>query len=394
MKACVFLGPTLPAAEAEAALPAVYLPPVRQGDVHRAVLRYRPDIIGIIDGHFHQVPSVWHKEILWAMAKGVHVVGSASMGALRAAELHPFGMEGIGQVFEDYRDGVLEDDDEVAVTHGPPELDFVASSEAMVNMRRTFDAAKRERVLAPSTAAQLTAIAKARFYPERRYRDVLEQAEADGLPKDQLDTFSAWLKDGRIDAKRDDALAMLHSMRETLTGDLRPKSVDYAFEHTSLWEAATAPSGGADHHHEGGPDPAIDEGLLDALRLDDRYETLMRAGLLRLLACEEADRRGLVINEDEHRAAITTFRLERHLIRGADLRAWLAARELDRQDLDRLIHDRLLLDKVLEHLRAPVTALALDELSLGGSYEHFLQKARSERESSAPKNNLELTDDR
>ncbi|MGI9501810.1 MAG: TfuA-like protein, partial [Geminicoccaceae bacterium] len=189
MKACVFLGPTLPAAEAEAVLSAIYLPPVRQGDVHRAVLRYQPDIIGIIDGHFHQVPSVWHKEILWAMAKGVHVVGSASMGALRAAELHPFGMEGVGQVFRAYRDGVLEDDDEVAVIHGPAELNFVASSEAMVNMRRTFDAASREGVLTASTAAGLTAIAKARFYPERRYRDVVEQAGADGLPKDQLDAF-------------------------------------------------------------------------------------------------------------------------------------------------------------------------------------------------------------
>jgi hypothetical protein len=40
------------------------------------------------------------------------------MGALRAAELHTFGMVGVGRVFEGYRDGVYEDDDEVAVVHG------------------------------------------------------------------------------------------------------------------------------------------------------------------------------------------------------------------------------------------------------------------------------------
>ena len=53
------------------------------------------------------------------MSQGIHVFGSASMGALRA-ELCPFGMVGVGRIFEAYRDGELEDDDEVAVIHGPP----------------------------------------------------------------------------------------------------------------------------------------------------------------------------------------------------------------------------------------------------------------------------------
>src|SRR5688572_32760283 len=50
---------------------------------------------------------------------GVRVFGAASMGALRAAELQPFGMIGVGQVFQAYRRGHLTDDDEVAVAHGP-----------------------------------------------------------------------------------------------------------------------------------------------------------------------------------------------------------------------------------------------------------------------------------
>ena len=86
-----------------------------------------PQAIGIIDGYFQWAPAVWHKEILWAIQQGVHVFGAASMGALRAAELAPFGMRGVGRIFEAYRDGVLpgsgdepfEDDDEVAVVHGP-----------------------------------------------------------------------------------------------------------------------------------------------------------------------------------------------------------------------------------------------------------------------------------
>ena len=46
----------------------------------------------IVDGSFQWTPAVWHKEILWAMGRGVHVFGAASMGALRAAELDGFGL--------------------------------------------------------------------------------------------------------------------------------------------------------------------------------------------------------------------------------------------------------------------------------------------------------------
>ena len=81
----------------------------------------------IVDGYFDTVPSVWHKEILVAMQRGVHVFGASSMGALRAAELHPFGMVGIGQVYEWYRDGTIDADDEVAVAHGPAEFAFAAT---------------------------------------------------------------------------------------------------------------------------------------------------------------------------------------------------------------------------------------------------------------------------
>ena len=151
MTVCVFLGPTLPLDQARQALDAIYLPPVRQGDVYRALLRHRPSMIGIVDGYFHQVPSVWHKEILVAMAEGVHVFGSASMGALRAAELADFGMQGVGHVFQDFRDGVLEDDDEVAVVHAPAEIGFVAASEAMVNIRRTLAVAESEAVIGAAT---------------------------------------------------------------------------------------------------------------------------------------------------------------------------------------------------------------------------------------------------
>src|SRR5262245_31018092 len=136
MTTCVFTGPTLPVSDARSMLDAVYLPPVQQGDVYRAVAQHRPRALGIIDGYFQHVPSVWHKEILWAMAEGIHVFGSASMGALRAAELAAFGMRGIGRifaayrtgVFEPYREGGFEDEDEVAIVHGPADGGYASLS--------------------------------------------------------------------------------------------------------------------------------------------------------------------------------------------------------------------------------------------------------------------------
>ncbi len=70
MSPIVFTGPSLTAADASAVLDARYLPPAAQGDVYRAALT-RPRAIGIIDGIFERVPAVWHKEILWALARGI-----------------------------------------------------------------------------------------------------------------------------------------------------------------------------------------------------------------------------------------------------------------------------------------------------------------------------------
>jgi len=84
----VFCGPTHVAA-GDLDPGWVLLPPAEQGDVYRAAAR-KPDAIGIVDGRFQDVPAVWHKEVLWAMSRGIPVYGAASMGALRAAELAAF----------------------------------------------------------------------------------------------------------------------------------------------------------------------------------------------------------------------------------------------------------------------------------------------------------------
>src|SRR5580700_10814294 len=159
MEAVIFVGPTLPLATARKKLDAWYCPPAAQGDVLRA-LANKPRLIGIIDGYFDTVPAVWHKEILYAMERGVHVFGAASMGALRAVELEMFGMVGIGQVFEWFKSGQLEDDDEVALAHGPAESGYVAVSEAMVNIRHAVRRAQEDGLMTDELASRFLSAAK------------------------------------------------------------------------------------------------------------------------------------------------------------------------------------------------------------------------------------------
>jgi len=82
---------------AAAILDADYYPPARKGDVYRIISSGVKTII-LIDGVFHSAPSVWQRELLDAMEEGIQVLGASSMGALRAAELHQFGMVGFGVI--------------------------------------------------------------------------------------------------------------------------------------------------------------------------------------------------------------------------------------------------------------------------------------------------------
>jgi hypothetical protein len=238
MKAIVFAGPSLPPRfRSPDAQEIEWRAPVRQGEFYRAALE-RPAAIGVVDGYFEVVPTVWHKEILWAMAQGIHVFGAGSIGALRAAELDGFGMRGIGQIYEMYRDGVLEDDEEVAVLHGPEELGYPPLTEAMINIRATLEAAAQSGVLAANVAEWLTAVAKSLFYKERSWGTVLAAAADADVPAASLRAVTDWLPVGRIDQKRLDAQAMLDAIRAHLAAGAPPLRVRYTLAETMVWLAA------------------------------------------------------------------------------------------------------------------------------------------------------------
>ena len=133
MSTWLFVGPTLAPAGAPAAGGVVVRPPVAAGDIYAAVLD-GASRLAIVDGFWGDRPTVRHKEILWAMRQGVPVLGAASMGALRAAELAPFGMIGVGEIFRRYATGALTRDGDVAIAHAPAALGWLPLSIAVVDV--------------------------------------------------------------------------------------------------------------------------------------------------------------------------------------------------------------------------------------------------------------------
>jgi hypothetical protein len=371
MTTFIFVGPTLPAEEVVRTQGFVCLPPVAQGDLYRAAQR-RPRAIGIIDGYFSGAPSVWHKEILWAISQGIPVFGSASMGALRAAELHAFGMRGVGRIFEAFRDGVLEDDDEVAVVHGSVELDYLAASEAMVNMRATLARAEAEGVLSSTSRRALEDLGKSLFFPQRSW-DALLAGAAQGVAESEQAALRDWLPRGRVDQKRLDALEMLAAMAEApnQSGRAGPK---FNFEWTVFWDEFVQRSDAA--FEEAGSSPQ--QRILDELRLEgpEAYERVEAVALLRMVAVNGAARPATALPREDLQATLTDLRARLGLFARADLDRWMARHDLDPASLERLLSDETNVKKLRDRSRGALELFLLDELRLGGAYERLAERAR------------------
>jgi len=144
-------------------------------------------------------------------------------------------MRGVGWIYRAYLEGLLQDDDEVAVTHGPAELAYPATSEAMVNIRRTLASAVESGVVPREYGEVMTAVAKRLFFKERGFPLVIERARGLGVPESVLDAFSRWLPEGRVDQKHLDGREMLQVMKGFLAGDPAPMAVSYVFENTYMW---------------------------------------------------------------------------------------------------------------------------------------------------------------
>jgi hypothetical protein len=358
----IFVGPSIQIDELSRHVDATFLSPVSQGDV-LGVLRYEPDLIGIIDGYFERIPSVWHKEILQALSQGVRVVGASSMGALRAAELHPFGMEGVGQVFEWYRDGVITSDDEVAIRHASMEFDFRPLSEAMVNIRATLELAVKKGVLSDSDFVRWIALARSIPYWDRSYPVLFEKALSNQVPADDVDNLRRFVVHSRVDQKREDAIAMASYIQDTL----KEKSPAPSFElnrTTRLQELDDRDIFlGIAGEARVTPDMVVEQARTQLGDFSKIYETATTHGLMLKLATLL----GLCVNEKEFEQGLALFQKKNALESEEALNFWLNINHLTVTEFHQMVREFLLIAK-LQQVYPPENRDILRQLRMEGKY--------------------------
>jgi hypothetical protein len=184
--------------------------PAAQGDIAKAVLE-GATVIGLIDGRYEDVAAPWHKEILFALNNGAHVLGAGSLGALRAAECAVFGMIGIGAIFERLVSGEMVDDSEVAQLHAPGELDYFPLTEALVNVEETFRHLVALGVLDAESSARLCGVARSLFFKQLTFEAIFDRS---GLANGEAQRLSNLIRLNRVDIKRRDARMLVKRMSE------------------------------------------------------------------------------------------------------------------------------------------------------------------------------------
>ncbi len=378
MTVFVYLGPTLTVAEAQAILPdATFLPPAAQADILSAVDQSHPDAILLIDGVFTQALSVWHKEILYALERGVAVYGASSMGALRVAETAAFGAVGMGRIYEGFASGELTDDDEVAVTCATAEWGFRALSEAMVNIRASLAAAREAGVLDAAAHDKLVGLAKARFFPDRSFHRLLEDAAAAGFDESVVAALRAFLKTGAVDQKREDAIALLTHVRDHGVVPPAPVTVTRSHPFQALYHRDRRVQ------RKGVQVPLSDISSWAALHLEDFREFnehALHASLVNVLG----ELLGVEADDEAVAAERKRFVQDQRLGSEDELARWRLANDLTESELEnflrrqavrRRLRDWLVSRKYLERTTQDV----LDELRLRRRYPETADAAAAQQ---------------
>jgi TfuA protein len=208
-KPIIFLGPSLSHEKARKIFDADYRAPARKGDF----LRLAADF-DVVDGVFLQdYPPTPIEVYHLVRKKGVLLAGAASLGALRAVELEKFGMIGIGKIFQLYKTGKLNADDEVAVTFAS-EDDYQLQSEAMIDIRYNLYLAHKKGFIGEKAKSLLVKLAKDIYFPHRKYAFILEEARSKyPMLESEINSFGRYITSNRKSLKEMDAIRLVKYLK-------------------------------------------------------------------------------------------------------------------------------------------------------------------------------------
>ena len=216
-KPVIFLGPTLSIERAKGFLDADYRPPAKKGDILQLITT-SVKTVGIIDGYFLQDYPPTPIEVYNLLRKrGVMVFGSSSLGALRAVELKKFGMVGIGKIFELFSKGVLDSDDEVAVTF----TGYAGyKSDALIDIRYNLFLAHKNNIIDNDTKKIILRVSKDTYFPYRTYGDIMDESKK-LFPshRRQIEDFKEYIAKNKRSLKEKDAIELLKAIRREINAN-------------------------------------------------------------------------------------------------------------------------------------------------------------------------------
>jgi ribosomal protein S12 methylthiotransferase accessory factor len=273
----VFIGPSMSLERAELTLPgADYRAPIRRGDLEGIP---PGSVVGVIDGLFAQTLAISPGEIREAIDRGIAVYGAASMGALRAAEVPP--IVGVGRIFEMYRSGIIDRDDEVAVLINPET--YAALTEPLVNVRFAVERLVRSGTLSRDDGKAIVEAGARLHYTERTYPTILSHSKLAG--NRDVDDIIQLLQ--TFDLKRDDAQLLLETVSTAKAPQPHPSGTRAPYVHRAAEKHKRVnvrePSEAPVTVWESGDSVSFSE-LVRFLKVTGKFETFARNVIGRMAA--------------------------------------------------------------------------------------------------------------
>jgi ribosomal protein S12 methylthiotransferase accessory factor YcaO len=227
----VFLGPSCPLHEAMSCLAANYRPAARRGDLLAAAAE-GASTIALVDGRMVDEYAPDMQECASVIASGVSLVGTASLGAIRATELGVLGMVGHGWVFASFASGLVEADDEVVVLYDPDTT--TPFTVPLVQIRYGLSQLLAQCHITEDAAARTVAALRALSFAERSPEMVQDIARACGIPVGSAQELAS----RRFDIKRRDTLSCLRALAKGGQMETTPVARAPALELVRAAEAA------------------------------------------------------------------------------------------------------------------------------------------------------------
>lgn len=361
----IYVGPSVSPEQARKIVPdAIIREPAQQSDIISDICELEPSHLLLIDGSFMQNLSVWIKELVYALlypSLEGRVYGAASMGALRAADLSPWGMIGYGRIFSWYDEGITADDSEVSVAYSVlPSGAYRSVTVPLTDIRATLE----DRKELPGTKEDLWLAAKQIHWTLR------DEGSLSKAWKISVDALRKLL----VRQKKADALGLLKNFRHLRSkSDIQPLNAknlnplffaqferDRRFPKTKI------------RQHEMVAHMALSNPEARSIFRD--AET--RSALLFL-----ADTIGVGFTIEEYNETKGRFLAEKGLSTRESFDAWLAANHIREADIDRLMMEETRLWKLRDSLRVSrmsqrSTQLVIDRLILEGKLGEEIEKAR------------------